>query len=214
MTRGSCADFQLTDDFDTIWRNDKGQERGRKGRRGLQREGEQQPQKGKSGSSVANSRGSAGKPPVQTQLPPYPAPSTILWHQNMAWGRGGVRRRTGALRQPPPLREAAGTGWSRLEPAVPAREPKPHKARRRLTARVSLRRAGVGGAVRHPSPTFVPFLGPRAARASGRASARCPPRGPDGPRVLGAERSLAGRSRSGRDPLTGRLAPCFSAQPP
>ena len=170
--------------------------------------------KGKSSSSVANSRGSAGKPPVQTQLAPYPAPSTILWHQNMVWGRGGVRTRTGALRQPPPLGEAAGTGWSRLEPAVPAREPKPHKARRRLTARVSLRRAGVGVRCGTPPPAFVPFLGPRAARASGRAGTRCPPRGPDGPRVLGAERSLAGRSRSGRDPLTGRLAPGVSAQPP
>lgn len=61
--------------------------------------------------------------------------------------------RAGALRQPPPLAEAARTGWIRLEPAVPAREPAPHKGRRRLTARVFLRRAGVGNALlAHPSP--------------------------------------------------------------
>lgn len=68
-------------------------------------------------------------------------------------GRGrGTRMRSGALRQPPQLPEVAWTGWSRLEPVAPAREPKTHKGRRRLTARVSLRGAAVGGCWAVPLP--------------------------------------------------------------
>lgn len=59
------------------------------------------------------------------------------------------------------LPEAAGTGWNRLEPVTPARKPTPHKGRRRLTARVSLRRAGVGGcrAAPLPQPGLLPRRG-------------------------------------------------------
>lgn len=72
--------------------------------------------------------------------------------------------RSGALRQPPQLPEAAWTGWSRLEPVAPAREPKTHKGRRRLTARVSLRGAAVGGCGgRAPPPAFVCCRGLTAA---------------------------------------------------
>lgn len=79
--------------------------------------------------------GSEGRPGS-----PAPRGHTLLWTRTGPGG--GARVRTGALRQPPPLPEAAGTGWSRLEPAAPAREPTPHKGRRRLTARGSLRGAG------------------------------------------------------------------------
>lgn len=91
--------------------------------------------------------------------------------------------RSGGLRQPPSLPEAAGTGWNRLEPAAPAREPTPHKGRRRLTASISLREAGLGrgggweGARRSgstPPPPLLPFLRPRAAL--GRETRPPPPR--------------------------------------
>lgn len=85
----------------------------------------------------------------------------------------GARMRTGALRQPPALPEAARTGRIRLEPAVPAREPAPHKGRRRLTARVSLRRAGAGSVlVPHPSPSFCPR--PASVGRSGLQASRSP----------------------------------------
>lgn len=70
--------------------------------------------------------------------------------------------RRAALRQPPPLPEAAWTGWSRLEPVATAREPKsPHKGRRRFTARVSLRGAAVEGELGPcPSPSLCSLPGP------------------------------------------------------
>lgn len=108
--------------------------------------------------------------------------------------------RTGALRQPPPLPEAARTGWSRLEPAVPAREPAPHKGRRRLTARVSLRRAGAGCApCRALPPSLCLQPAAAAAQVSGPVPAPSPPRGPcSPPRGLDVGQSLAEGSRRTR----------------
>ncbi|CAK7307929.1 hypothetical protein VULLAG_LOCUS13634 [Vulpes lagopus] len=125
--------------------------------------------------------------------------------------------RTGALRQPPPLPEAARTGWSRLEPAVPAREPAPHKGRRRLTARVSLRRAGAGCAPCCALPPSL-CLQPAAAavQVSGPAPAPSPPRGPCSPLEGSGHGAELGRGEPKNTrpfaPHTSHLAR-FSAQP-
>lgn len=77
--------------------------------------------------------------PDQGQLPPSP---THFPRRGICLG-GGARARSGALRQPPPPPEAAGTGWSRLEPAAPP-------ASRRLTK---------GGGSRPAYPCAVPAWG-------------------------------------------------------
>lgn len=126
--------------------------------------------------------------PAQDQLPPSPT----LFSWTGTGPGGGARVRNGTLRQPPPLPEAAGTGWSRLEQAEPAREPTTHKGSRRLTTSISLREAGVGWGVRvrwhscrAPPPHFLKGLRPRRP-------GNTPLPRPGGPRVLEAQRPRRG----------------------
>lgn len=137
------------DDFETTKRK-RTKERWRKSRVGLKREREHQPQEGKASPRVGKGRRGGQKSPGPEPCSPSPHALPSDLHRP---GRGrGTRMRSGALRQPPQLPEVAWTGWSRLEPVAPARELKTHKGRRRLTARVSLRGAAVGGCWAVPLP--------------------------------------------------------------
>lgn len=85
---------------------------------------------------------------------PSPLPSRRPLDAHHRWGRGARAQWRAA-----PARAAPGTGWSRLEPVASARELMPHKGRRWLTARVSLRRSGARNVLR-PSPPIPQPLSP------------------------------------------------------
>lgn len=124
------------------------------------------------GTTREKEEGRPGSPRPEPSLP-LPQRPVLGRAQNLGAGRACAMTRC-ANRQ---RSETAGTSWNRLEPVAPAGKPTSHKGRRRLTARVSLRRAGVGGCGGcAPPPAFVrrPGLGTRPPSSRGAGSRRAP----------------------------------------